>query len=214
MKALEKNSNWDIVDRPKDKRVVGCRWIYTIKCKPDGTLERYKARLVAKGYTQTYGIDYEETFSLVAKMNMVRVVISLVAHFGWNLQQFDVKNSFLHGDLEKEVYMEIPLGLYSQSEKNKIILDDLKVKYERPIKLFYDNNSTISTIHNSVQHSRIKQIEIDKHFIKKKLKSGLVVTTHVPTRLQVVDVFTKGVPTARFQELNDKLGMIDIHLPT
>ncbi|RDX84010.1 Copia protein, partial [Mucuna pruriens] len=65
MKALEKNSTWKIVDRPKDKRVVGFRWIYTIKCKFDGTLERYKARLVGKGYTQTYGIDYEETFALL-----------------------------------------------------------------------------------------------------------------------------------------------------
>ncbi|RDY07817.1 hypothetical protein CR513_08025, partial [Mucuna pruriens] len=73
MEALEKNSTWEIVDRPKDKRVVGCRWIYIVKCKSDGTLERYKARLVAKGYTQTYGIDYEETFALIAKMNTNKV---------------------------------------------------------------------------------------------------------------------------------------------
>ncbi|RDX88942.1 hypothetical protein CR513_29398, partial [Mucuna pruriens] len=102
MEALEKKSTWEIVDRPKDKRVIGCRWIYTMK-----------------GYTQTYGIDYEETFVLVAKMNTIRVIISLVAHFSWNLQQFDVKNVFLHGDLE-EVYMEIPLGFYSHNEKNKV----------------------------------------------------------------------------------------------
>ncbi|RDX65213.1 hypothetical protein CR513_56143, partial [Mucuna pruriens] len=98
---------------------LGCTWIYTVKCKSDGTLERYKARLVAKGYTQTYEIDYEEIFSPVAKMNTVSVIISLVAHFGWNLQQFDVKNVFLHGDLEEEVYMEIPPGFYSHNEKNK-----------------------------------------------------------------------------------------------
>ncbi|RDY05893.1 hypothetical protein CR513_10220, partial [Mucuna pruriens] len=113
MEALEKNSTWEVVDRPKDKRVVGCRWIYTLKCKFDRTLEQYNARL-------TYGIDYEETFALVAKMKMVRVIISLAAHFGWNLQQFDVKNAFLHGDLEEEVYMEIPPGFYSYSEKNNV----------------------------------------------------------------------------------------------
>ncbi|RDX97989.1 hypothetical protein CR513_19160, partial [Mucuna pruriens] len=118
MEALEKNSTWEIVDRPKDKRAVGCRWIYTVKCKSDGTLERYKTRLVAKGYTQTYGIDYEETFAPVAKMNTVRVIISLAAHFGWNLQQFDVKNVFLHEDLEEEVYMEITPRFYSHNEKN------------------------------------------------------------------------------------------------
>ncbi|RDX90537.1 putative mitochondrial protein, partial [Mucuna pruriens] len=74
MKALKKNSTWEIVDRPKDKRVVGCRWIYTVKCKSDGTLERYKTRLVAKGYTQTYGIYYEETFSPITMMNMLPIL--------------------------------------------------------------------------------------------------------------------------------------------
>ncbi|RDY05147.1 Copia protein, partial [Mucuna pruriens] len=90
-----------------------------------------------------------------------------------------------------------------------IILDDLEIKYEGPIKLFCDNNSTIS-----VQHDRTKHIEIDKHFIKEKLDNGLIVTAHIPTRLQVADVFTKGLPATRFQEFNDKLEMIDIHLPT
>ncbi|RDX92226.1 hypothetical protein CR513_25678, partial [Mucuna pruriens] len=78
------------VERPKDKRVVGCRWIYTVKCKSDGSLEQYKERLVTKGYTQTYGIDYDETFVPVSKMNTVRVILSLVAHFSWNFQQFDI----------------------------------------------------------------------------------------------------------------------------
>ncbi|RDY01846.1 Copia protein, partial [Mucuna pruriens] len=96
----------------------------------------------------------------------------------------------------------------------KIILDDLKVKYEGHIKLFCDNNSTISIAHNIIQDDKTKHIEIDRHFIKEKLNSGPVVTAHVPTKLQVVDVFTKGLPTARFQEVNGKLRMIDIHLPT
>ncbi|RDX72458.1 Copia protein, partial [Mucuna pruriens] len=95
-----------------------------------------------------------------------------------------------------------------------IILNDFKVKYEGHIKLFCDNNSTMSIAHNPIQHDRTKHIEIDRHFIKEKLDNGLIVITHVPTGLQVADVFTKGFPATRFQELNDKLGMIDIHLPT
>ncbi|RDY05122.1 Copia protein, partial [Mucuna pruriens] len=87
----------------------------------------------------------------------------------------------------------------------KIILDDLKIKYEGPIKLFCDNNLAISITHNPVQHDKTKHIEIDRHFIKEKLNSGLVVTTHVPIRLQVANVFTKGLPTARFQELNGNI---------
>ncbi|RDX77264.1 Copia protein, partial [Mucuna pruriens] len=89
----------------------------------------------------------------------------------------------------------------------KIILNDLKVKvkYEGPIKLFCDNNSTISIAHNPVQHDRTKHIKNDRHFIKEKLDSGLIVTTRVPTGLQVTDVFTKGLLATRFQELNGKV---------
>ncbi|RDX60598.1 hypothetical protein CR513_61247, partial [Mucuna pruriens] len=407
---------------------------------------------VMKEEMETYGIDYEETFALIAKMNTVRVIISLIAHFGWNLQQFDVKNAFLHGELEEVVYMEIPPRFYSHNEKNMVCrlkkalyglkqsprawfgrfaqvmislgyrqsqgdhtlfikhspngkltlllvyVDDMivtsddeieklnlkeklatqfemkelgKLKYflgievayskqgifisqrkyvldlfketeklgckisrvpieqnhrigceESPIieksqyhrlvgKLIYlfhtrpDISHVVSVVSQfmhdprerhlqaverilqylkaspgkgllfrkegmlsmeiytdadyagsvmdrisnlgyciflrgnlvtwrsnkqnmvarssveaeframaQVKYDRTKHIEIDRHFIKEKLDSGLIVTAHVPTGLQVADVFTKGLPTTRFQELNGKLGMIDIRLPT
>ena len=69
-----------------------------------------KARLVGKGYTQTYGIDYTKTFSLVGKINTVRVLLSLAVNLDWPLQQFDVKNAFLHGKIFKKVYMDLPRG--------------------------------------------------------------------------------------------------------
>lgn len=114
MRALNKNHTWDLVAKPKGGKLVGYRWIFNVKFKADGTLDRYKARLVAKGYTQSYGIDYLETFAPVAKMTSVRVLISLAARHGWQLQQFDVKNAFLHGDLEEEIYMELPPGFHQE----------------------------------------------------------------------------------------------------
>ena len=120
MRALEKNQTWDIVELPKGKKTVGCKWIFNVKYKANVSLERYKARLVTKEYTQTYDIDYQETFALVAKMNTIRILHSSTTNFDWPLQQFDVKNAFLHGDLEEEVYRDIPLGYEKESWANKV----------------------------------------------------------------------------------------------
>nr|CAN59829.1 hypothetical protein VITISV_014235 [Vitis vinifera] len=92
MKALYKNDTWDIADLPKGKRLVGCKRVFTIKFKVDGFVERYKARLATKGYTQTYGIDYHETFAPIAKMNSIKILLSLVANHNWSLQHFDIYN--------------------------------------------------------------------------------------------------------------------------
>jgi hypothetical protein len=108
---------WDIVDLPANKKPIGCCWVYRIKYKEDESIERYKARLFTKGYTQREGIDYDETFAPVATMTTLRTTLAIAAKM--RLQQLDVTNVFLHGDLEEEVYMDIPPGLNIEGE-NKI----------------------------------------------------------------------------------------------
>ncbi|RVW68854.1 Retrovirus-related Pol polyprotein from transposon TNT 1-94 [Vitis vinifera] len=111
MAALHSNGTWDLVVLPSGKSTVGCRWVYAVKVGPDGQVDRLKARLVAKGYTQVYGSDYGDTFSPVAKIASVRLLLSMAAMCSWPLYQLDIKNAFLHGDLAEEVYMEQPPGL-------------------------------------------------------------------------------------------------------
>ena len=115
--ALSKNHTWDLVTLPPRKSVVGCKWIYKIKTRSDGSIERYKARIVAKGFTQEYGIDYEETFASVTRISSIRALLAVVAASKWDLFQMDVKNAFLNGDLSEEVYMQPLSGLSVESNK-------------------------------------------------------------------------------------------------
>jgi hypothetical protein len=100
-RSLMENDTWDLVPLPKGRKLVRCKSVYKTKYASDGSVERHKAQLVAKGFSQVEGIDYNETFSPIAKMNSTRLVLSLVASHKWEVHQMDVKSTFLHGYLQE-----------------------------------------------------------------------------------------------------------------
>ena len=116
MESMEINSVWTLVDPPEGIKPIGCKWIFKRKRGADGKVETYKARLVAKGYRQRYGIDYDETFSPVAMLKSIRIMLAIAAYMDYEIWQMDVKTAFLNGELEEEVYMIQPEGFTSIDE--------------------------------------------------------------------------------------------------
>ena len=108
--ALLKNETWSLCPRPLGKNMVPCKWVFKLKRRPDGSIDRHKARLVAVGYLQRSGIDFHDTFSPVIKPSIIRMVLAIVVSFNWDIRQLDVSNVFLHDILKEKVYIAQPKG--------------------------------------------------------------------------------------------------------
>ena len=117
---MERQGTWSLVPHSPSQNVVVYKWVFKLKLNSDGSINRYKARLVAKGFHQQYGVDFEETFCPVVKPPTVRIILSLSIQFDWPLRQLDVRNTFLHGFLNEEVYMVLPLGYVDPSCPNYV----------------------------------------------------------------------------------------------
>jgi len=108
--ALLQNQTWTLVSPQQANNLVGCKWVFKVKRKVDGSIERHKARLVAKGFHQQARLDYGETFSPVVKLTTIWTVMSMAYSRGWDMRQIDIQNAFLHGFLDEEAYMSQPPG--------------------------------------------------------------------------------------------------------
>lgn len=121
LKSIQENDTWCYADLPKGQRAIGLKWVYKVKRDPEGTILKHKARLVAKGYAQKQGVDYEEVFAPVARLETVRLILALATQGSWEVHHMDVKSAFLNGVLSEEVYVHQPPGFLNPKYPGKVL---------------------------------------------------------------------------------------------
>jgi hypothetical protein len=120
MQAIERNDTWELTVLPSGSKTKGVKWVFKTKVNENGEVDKYKARLVAKGYCQQYRIDYAKVFAPVARLDTIRIVISLAAQNSWVIYQLDVKSAFLHGEINEEVFVDQPPGYEQKGHESKV----------------------------------------------------------------------------------------------
>lgn len=120
MQSIEKNKTWELAKLPVGKKPIGLKWVFKLKRNSDGEVVKHKARLVAKEYVQKHGIDFEEVFAPVARLDTVRLLLAFAANNGWKIHHLDVKSAFLHGELEEEVYVSQPEGYEVKGREKEV----------------------------------------------------------------------------------------------
>jgi len=119
--SIEVNDTWELVDPPPGVRPIGLKWVFKTKRDEAGLVTKFKARLVAKGYVQRQGIDFDEVFAPVARLESVRLLLALAASEGWAVHHMDVKSAFLNGELLEDVYVEQPPGFVVKNQEKKVL---------------------------------------------------------------------------------------------
>jgi hypothetical protein len=120
LKSITDNKTWTLTDTPLGKKPIGLKWVFKLKRDTDGNITRHKARLMAKGYVQCTGIDFDEVFAPVARLESVRFILAIATHYRWMVHHLDMKSAFLNGDLVEEVYVKQPLGFIVRGKEGKV----------------------------------------------------------------------------------------------
>nr|GEZ20126.1 retrovirus-related Pol polyprotein from transposon TNT 1-94 [Tanacetum cinerariifolium] len=194
---------WELVSRPDCVMIIALKWIYKIRLDEYGDVLKNNARLLAKGYRQEEGIDFEESFASVSRIEAIRIFITNATSKNMIIYQMDVKTAFMNGELKEEVYVNQPEGFVDPDHPTHVyhLKKALYSLKQAP------RACAITLYCNNVQHSRSKHINIRHHFIKEQVENGVVELYFVTTDYQLADIFTKAFPRERFEFLLSRLGM-------
>ncbi|KAK0583735.1 hypothetical protein LWI29_002305 [Acer saccharum] len=213
LNQFERNEVWTLVPRPKTTNVIGTKWIFRNKSDEDGNIVRNKARLVAQGYSQIEGIDFEETFAPVARLESIRLLLSISCVHKFKLHQMDVKSAFLNGFLQEEVFVEQPKGFVDAHHPNHVYrlkkaLYGLKQAprawYERLTQFLVDNNYTRGSVDKTLFIKR----DNDELFIAQIFVDDIVFGSTNNTKVQqFVDVMSLEFEMSLVGELSYFLGL-------
>eukprot|EP00253_Pinus_taeda_P034347 PITA_34347 len=236
MASLHKNEAWDLVELPAGRKPIGSKWVFKKKTNAEGKVEKYKARLVAKGYSQVPGSDFGDIFSPVAKVTYIRLLLSVVAAFNFEVEQMDVKTTFLHGDLEEEMYMKQPKGFavkvsWMSKKQSVVALSTTKAEYmvatharkeevwlqrlcssmglvEGAIRIDCDSRSTIFLAKNPAYHSKTKHIDVQYHFVRDMIEDKEVLLVKVDTLKNTTNALTKSVTSKKLSRCREIMGIV------
>lgn len=120
MDSIIQNGTWHLADLPPGHRAIGLKWVYKVK-DTQGAIAKYQACLVAKGYVQQASVDFEEVFTLMARLESIRLLVALSAEHGWVVHHMDIKLAFLNGELAEVVYVKQPPGFILASKEDKVL---------------------------------------------------------------------------------------------
>ena len=193
--SLRGHGTWEYVPRPKDKPIISCKWVWRVKVKSDGSVERFKACLVTRGFTQTRSIDYNKTFAPVTRLDTLRLLTAMAVQNDWEFRHLDVKTAYLHGDLEEEVYMAVPQGLEDVPEGYVLKLKKALYGLKQAGRQWYEH------LRATMKDFGLKHAESDPHtFIFNGKINRVTHTLIIPVYVDDIFLFGSKTLTNQFEE--------------